>query len=92
MQSSAALIEIHKPHQLAFCFSRRPAYAGRDKGKREDEHRGEIHEVSTFRIKRSPRTGDSGAGGGATGFDLVVEATGLNPTHVVQHLGQLSTG
>src|SRR5699024_2659362 len=41
---------------------------------------------------RSPRSGVSGAGDGATGFDLVVEATGLNPTHVVQHLGQLSTG
>ena len=23
-------ISIHKPHQLVFCFSRRPAYAGRD--------------------------------------------------------------
>ena len=47
-------IAIHKPHQLAFCFSRRPAYAGRDKGKREDEHRGEIHEVSAFRVRKNP--------------------------------------
>ena len=47
-------ISIHKLHQLAFCFPRRSAYAGRDKGKREDEHRGEIHEVSAFRVRKNP--------------------------------------
>lgn len=52
-------ISIHKPHQLVFCFSRRPARAGRNKGKCAVHYRGDGDEddVLAFRIKKFPHRG-----------------------------------